>query len=166
MKRFFLFSLLAVFINSCQSSTKTKEPIIEEVKNEVKLDLKINEKKELKTTLKEDLDLNGLRQIIWKDLKDFKQFKVYMQTEKFKIWIDQMEDGSYRYASWSISKSVDLEPDLILKNGTVNYEGSGGNHWYEFKNANTIYICDINVLGKSSNDAFLVVKQGDRKSVV
>jgi hypothetical protein len=162
MKRFFLFSLLAVFINSCQSSTKTKEPIIEEVKNEVKLDLKINEKKELKTTLKEDLDLNGLRQIIWKDLKDFKQFKVYMQTEKFKIWIDQMEDGSYRYASWSISKSVDLEPDLILKNGTVNYEGSGGNHWYEFKNANTIYICDINVLGKSSNDAFLVVKQGEK----
>ena len=46
-----------------------------------------------------------------------------------------MEDGSYRYASWSKSKTIDQKPDLILKNGEVTYEGSARNHCYTFKNA-------------------------------
>ena len=168
MKIFIFLILFASFTISCQSPNTTKDPISKEVQNDIKSapevneELEVNEEEELKTTLKEEFDLNELKKIVWKDLKDFKQFKVYMQTEKFKVWIDQMEDGSFRYASWPKSKSVDLEPDLILKNGTVKYEGSGGNHWYEFKNANTTYVCDMNVLGKSSDDAFLIVKLGEK----
>ena len=125
MKIFIFLTLLASFTFSCQSPKTTKDPISKEVQNDIKSapevdqELEVNEEEELKTTLKEEFDLNELKKIVWKDLKDFKQFKVYMQTEKFKVWIDQMEDGSFRYASWPKSKSVDLEPDLILKNGTV-----------------------------------------------
>ena len=111
---------------------------------------------------KEDIDQEKLKSIVWKDLKNFKNFKVYMQTSRFNIWIDQMEDGTYRYASWSKSKTINQKPDLILENGEVTYEGSARNHWYTFKNADTKYICDINVLGKTSDDAFLIVKQGEK----
>jgi len=160
-KKFILLSTLSFFINSCQNSQE--KPNANNNTKQQDLQLKENEKQEnLQLILEEKINLDTLRKLVYKDLKDFKTLKVYMQTSKFKIWIDQMEDGSYRYASWPKSKSIDLEPDLVLENGTVNYDGSGGNHSYEFKNANTKYICEINVLGKSSDDAFLVVKQGDK----
>ena len=76
-----------------------------------------------------------------------------MKTNKFTIWIDQIEDGSYRYASWSKSKTINEKPDIIIKNGSVTYEGSARNHWYTFKNADVKYICDINVLGKANDEA-------------
>ena len=62
---------------------------------------------------KEDIDQEKLKNIVWKDLKNFKNFKVYMQTIKFNIWIDQMEDGTYRYASWSKSKTINSSSLII-----------------------------------------------------
>ena len=35
------------------------------------------------------------------------------------------------------------------------------NHWYTFKNADVKYICDINVLGKANDEAFLIVQRGE-----
>ena len=161
VKKFIILFILSFFINSCQNSEE--KPNTVNTTKQQNVQPKENEKQEnTQLILDEKINLDTLRKLVYKDLKDFKTIKVYMQTSKFKIWIDQMEDGSYRYASWPKSKTIDSCPDLILKNGAVNYEGSGGNHGYEFKNANTKYICNINVLGKSSDDAFLVVKQGDK----
>lgn len=161
VKKFIILFILSFFINSCQNSEE--KPNTVNTTKQQNVQPKENEKQEnIQLILEEKINLDTLRKLVYKDLKDFKTIKVYMQTSKFKIWIDQMEDGSYRYASWPKSKTIDSCPDLILKNGAVNYEGSGGNHRYEFKNANTKYICNINVLGKSSDDAFLVVKQGDK----
>ena len=161
VKKFIILFILSFFINSCQNSEE--KPNTVNTTKQQNVQPKENEKQEnIQLILEEKINLDTLRKLVYKDLKDFKTIKVYMQTSKFKIWIDQMEDGSYRYASWPKSKTIDSCPDLILKNGAVNYEGSGGNHGYEFKNANTKYICNINVLGKSSDDAFLVVKQGDK----
>ncbi len=161
VKKFIILFILSFFINSCQNSEE--KPNTVNTTKQQNVQPKENEKQEnIQLILEEKINLDTLRKLVYKDLKDFKTIKVYMQTSKFKIWIDQMEDGSYRYASWPKSKTIDSSPDLILKNGAVNYEGSSGNHGYEFKNANTKYICNINVLGKSSDDAFLVVKQGDK----
>lgn len=161
VKKFIILFILSFFFNSCQNSEE--KPNTVNTTKQQNVQPKENEKQEnIQLILEEKINLDTLRKLVYKDLKDFKTIKVYMQTSKFKIWIDQMEDGSYRYASWPKSKTIDSSPDLILKNGAVNYEGSSGNHGYEFKNANTKYICNINVLGKSSDDAFLVVKQGDK----
>lgn len=161
VKKFIILFILSFFFNSCQNSEE--KPNTVNTTKQQNVQPKENKKQEnIQLILEEKINLDTLRKLVYKDLKDFKTIKVYMQTSKFKIWIDQMEDGSYRYASWPKSKTIDSCPDLILKNGAVNYEGSGGNHGYEFKNANTKYICNINVLGKSSDDAFLVVKQGDK----
>ena len=37
----------------------------------------------------------------------------FFKTQKFNIIIDLLADGNYRYASWSISKNLRNNPDLI-----------------------------------------------------
>lgn len=117
---------------------------------------------EIQNIYNHKLDEVKLRNVIWRDLNDFKSHKVYMQTKKFKVLIDQLHNGSYRYASWPKSKTISDEPDLILKNGTVDFQGSSGNHLYTFKNSNYTYTCFINVLGKKDNDAFLKVTENEK----
>ena len=167
MKKIISLLIISLLLNSCNHAD---EYVNSTVSQENRTEIKIQEKGEKNHTSskvlngsyhKEDLDINKLKEIIWQELKDFKTFKVYMKTKKFNIWIDQMDDGSYRYASWSKSKTIDEKPDIILKNGSVTYEGSARNHWYTFKNADVKYICDINVLGKLKDDAFLIVQRGE-----
>ena len=161
MKKIINLLIISLLLNSCNHPD---EYLNSNVSQENRTDIKIQGEGEKNHTsskalndsnYKEDLDINKLKEIIWQELKDFKTFKVYMKTKKFNIWIDQMDDGSYRYASWSKSKKIDEKPDIILKNGSVTYEGSARNHWYTFKNADVKYICDINVLGKAYDEAFL-----------
>jgi hypothetical protein len=69
-----------------------------------------------------------------------------METKKFKILLDYISEDSIRYACWSKDKNISEKPDLILKNGVLKYDGTGGNHSYFFKNYNYTYQCVINVL--------------------
>ena len=170
MKKIISLLIISSLFNSCETSNKpvtnSSQDLRNEISNEEKEEFQrihtVSEEPYISEKNKENIDVERLRNIIWKDLKNFKSFKVYMQTSKFNVWVDQMEDGSYRYASWSKSKTIDQKPDLILKNGEVTFEGSARNHWYTFKNVDTKYICDINVLGKTNDDAFLIVKQGEK----
>ena len=173
MKKIISLLIISSLFNSCETSNKPitncSQDLRDEISNEDKEEFQrihtVLEEPYISEKNKENIDIERLRNIIWKDLKNFKSFKVYMQTSKFNVWVDQMEDGSYRYASWSKSKTIDQKPDLILKNGEVTFGGSARNHWYTFKNVDTEYICDINVLGKTNDDAFLIVKQG-RKNFI
>ena len=167
MKKIVSLLIISLWLNSCKNPG---EPVSSSVsqKNISEVTIKKEDQRShisssalIDSKHKEDLDIKKLKQIIWQELKDFKTFKVYMKTKKFTIWIDQIEDGSYRYASWSKSKTIDEKPDIIIKNGSVTYEGSARNHWYTFKNADVKYICDINVLGKANDEAFLIVQRGE-----
>jgi len=87
-----------------------------------------------------------------------------LETSKFRIRIDQIDDTKYRYASWPISKPMSEKPDLVLKNGKLFMEGSGGNHRIEFKNADYIYECSIIELGEDdSPPAMLTIYKGDKE---
>lgn len=70
------------------------------------------------------------------------------QTEKFTIRIDELGDGLYRYASWAKGKALSEKPDLVLSNGTVRVEGTGGNHTYQFTSGPYRYECAVTVLGE------------------
>ena len=161
MKKIIFPFIISLLFNSCESPNDSDETkISQESVNETTIETK---EEDIEThTISEDLKIQKIKNLVWSDLKNFKVLKLYMRTSKFKVWVDQMEDGSFRYASWSKSKTIDEKPDLILKNGEVTYEGSGGNHWYTFTNVDTKYICDINKLGKTNDDAFLIVKQGGK----
>jgi hypothetical protein len=84
---------------------------------------------------------------IHKELVKFKQPILIMETEQFRIRIDELDNGKYRYASWPINSEMNQKPDLIIKNGHWSADGSGGNHSYEFNNGKYKYICYVNVLG-------------------
>lgn len=81
-------------------------------------------------------------------VQGYKSPELMWQTEKFTIRIDDIGDGHYRYASWAKGKALSDKPDLVLKNGTVRVEGTGGNHTYQFKSGPYRYECVVTVLGE------------------
>lgn len=81
-------------------------------------------------------------------VREYKNPALMWQTEKFHIRIDELDDGHYRYASWAKGKTLADKPDLVLKNGTVRVEGSGGNHTYLFTSGPYRYECVVTVLGE------------------
>ncbi len=99
-----------------------------------------------------------------KSIRDFAEPILIIETEKFKIRIDKLYNGKYRYASWSVNSKMIEKPDLIIKNGIWIPEGSGGNHRYEFTNDNYKYICVINVIGTiDTPPAELVIYKNDKE---
>ncbi|CAM3976030.1 hypothetical protein [Aeromonas bestiarum] len=98
---------------------------------------------ELKATLiaKQKSDL-------YPGLREYQRPELMWQTEKFTIRIDELGDGHYRYASWAKGKVLSDKPDLVLSNGTVRVEGTGGNHTYQFKSGPYRYECVVTVLGE------------------
>jgi len=102
------------------------------------------EEKKRKELIKKD------KSNLHKSLLEFDNPIALMETEKFRIRIDQ-EGDYYRYASWGIEKNQSDEPDLIIYDGEVVMDGSGGNHYYLFKNGNYTYKCYVIVLGESES---------------
>jgi hypothetical protein len=83
------------------------------------------------------------RSDIFEALRDFESNATILETDKFVIRIDRMADNSDRYAAWSKPKSMSDEPDIVIKDGTWHWDGSGGNRYYIFKNGKYVYICYI-----------------------
>ncbi|MTH17882.1 hypothetical protein [Flavobacterium sp. LC2016-01] len=97
-------------------------------------------------------------------IANFKAPEYILETSKFRIRIDDLGNENYRYASWSIKQKMSEKPDLIITNGKWVQQGSGGNHYIEFKKGNYIYTCDIIVLGTSeSPPARLVITQNGKE---
>lgn len=93
-------------------------------------------------------------------LTNFKRPVLKFTTTKYIVRIDELEAGKFRYTSWKVSALMNEMPDLTLTNGKVIPIGSGGNHYYEFKNGIYTYQCHIHVLGDGSQPpATLVVKK-------
>ncbi|MFM5352369.1 hypothetical protein [Aeromonas dhakensis] len=85
---------------------------------------------------------------LYPGLREYKRPELMWQTEKFTIRIDELGDGRYRYASWAKGKALSDKPDLVLKNGTIRMEGSGGNHTFQFTSGPYRYECAVTVLGE------------------
>jgi hypothetical protein len=65
-----------------------------------------------------------------------------LETEKFRIQIDIVNNGKYRYTSWSKGKKMTDKPDLIIDNGIKKC-------WCEWG------YCDCNETYDGGNDAVL-----------
>ena len=72
-------------------------------------------------------------------LKTFKSPTYKIKTKNYLIRIDKLTDYKYRYASWKINNLESSKPDLILNNGELKFEGSGGNHVITFSNGKYTY---------------------------
>jgi hypothetical protein len=81
-----------------------------------------------------------------KRLQNFAKPIYLITTKSYKIRIDQKSEGVYRYAAWNISDPK-IDPDIIIENGVIKMDGSGGNHTITFKNNGFVYSISINRMG-------------------
>ncbi|RZJ52403.1 MAG: hypothetical protein EOO44_11900 [Flavobacterium sp.] len=115
--------------------------------------------KELKTKL-----IGSDKSKLHSSISKFKEPVCVLETSKFKIRIDDLGNNNYRYASWSVKQKMSEKPDLVITKGKFVAEGTGGNHHYDFKKGNFLYVCDIIVLGeKNSAPAALVIYQNGKE---
>ncbi|TPN87569.1 hypothetical protein [Aquimarina algicola] len=98
-----------------------------------------------RTKIKKLIEID--RSSVHQTLKKYRQPVIILETKKFRVRIDELENETYRYASWSINSKMSEKPDLIIKSRKLFFEGSGGNHRYEFNNGNYKYVCSINIIG-------------------
>lgn len=97
-------------------------------------------------------------------LRNFIKPICILETSKYRIRIDDMGHEKYRYASWSLQQNISEKPEIIILNGKVQFDGSGGNHSYIFKADEYTYECGIVELGDDdSPPAYLTVKKGEKE---
>lgn len=93
---------------------------------------------------------------------------VIIKTKKFKIKIDQQPNGNYLYQSWGVNGKVTSKPNMIISNGELIPDGTGGNYYYEFSNNGYTYQIWRNYLTDSAKKApyTLMVTDQNGKTVV
>ena len=123
----------------------------------------VNYQSQIEAKKKEEL-INIEKSQLHESIKYFKKPVLILETAKYRIRIDDMGEGSYRYASWKLENKMNDKPDLIIQKGEYRPDGSGGNHSFEFTNGEYKYECAIIVMGeKDSPPAYLTIYQGDKE---
>ncbi len=92
------------------------------------------------------------KSVLHSSIKTYSKPVLEWKTRRFRIRIDEMSAGKFRYASWSVDKPVAAKPDLVLQSGALSFDGSGGNHYYTFINGKYRYVCYVSYIG-GENDA-------------
>ncbi len=110
----------------------------------------VNYQSEFEKQLKKDLIDKG-KENLHHSLKLFESPKYKIQTKNYLIRIDELSDYEYRYACWKLGKKESSTPELIIQNGQLEHQGSGGNHVFTFSNNNYIYRVYRNILGAANS---------------
>lgn len=108
------------------------------------------------------LNKNSKNKNFHESVKVYKNNVYSVQTKKFIIRVDELENGELRYSSWGGDKNISSEPSLILYNGERIFEGSGGNNYTEFNNGNLKYIVWENRISETGIPYRLEVLQNDK----
>lgn len=103
------------------------------------------------------------------DLSTFESPAYKIKTKSHLIRIDELSNGMYRYASWKTKGGAASEserPDIVLNNGVLNYEGSGGNHTITFKRDNYTYEVSRNIIGEENTPDILVTVEREGRTIL
>ena len=84
-------------------------------------------------------------------LKTFENPTYKIKTKTSLIRIDKLKDNIYRYASWKIGENESSKPDIIIDNGELEFEGSGGNNVITFIKNNFTYKIYRNLMGEENS---------------
>ncbi|MCA6067865.1 hypothetical protein JI747_011790 [Chryseobacterium sp. RG1] len=104
--------------------------------------------------------------------ENYKQEKVpksvIIKTKKFKLKIDKQPNGKYLYQSWAATGKVTSKPSMIISDGELIPDGTGGNYYYEFNNNGYTYQVWRNYLTNSPKKApyTLMVTDQNGKTIV
>ncbi|SFT82295.1 hypothetical protein SAMN04487870_1925 [Pseudoalteromonas sp. DSM 26666] len=104
------------------------------------------------------------KQSLHSSIKTFQKPILDWKTANYRVRIDNLGDGNFRYASWNMDKSPRDRPDIVLIHGEITFSGSGGNHSYTFKNGRYSYILHVTVIGcDTSPPGWLEVYKNDKQ---
>ncbi|MPS74382.1 MAG: hypothetical protein E2590_14705 [Chryseobacterium sp.] len=122
----------------------------------------LNYQSQFETNQKNNIIANEKKNL-FSSLKQYKSPVYKFTTKNYLIRIDELSNGKYRYASWKIGKKESTKPDLILANGEIRMEGSGGNHTITFKKDEFSYIIYRGIIGvKDAPEIDLTVEQKNK----
>lgn len=93
---------------------------------------------------------------------------VIIKTKKFKIRIDKQPNGKYLYQSWNSNAKITAKPSMIISDGELIPDGSGGNYYINFNNDGHSYQVWRNYLTDSAKKApyTLVVFDANDQEIV
>jgi len=86
---------------------------------------------------------------------------VIIKTKKFKIRIDRQPNGKYLYQSWAANARITSKPSMIIPDGELIPDGTGGNYYYEFVNNAFTYQVWRNYLTDSPKKAPYTLRVDD-----
>ena len=78
---------------------------------------------------------------------------VIIKTKKFKIRIDKQPNGKYLYQAWNANAKITAKPSMIISDGELIPDGSGGNYYFSFSNKGYSYQVWRNYLTDSAKKA-------------
>lgn len=99
-------------------------------------------------------------------LKTFESPTYKIRTKNYLIRVDELNNDKYRYASWKISEKETSKPDIILNNGELKFEGSGGNHIITFVQGKYTYKVYRNIIGEENSPDITLEIEKDSKTVL
>ncbi len=107
--------------------------------------------------------IGAQKKALYPALRNLKAPVLNFKTQSYAVRIDELNNGKYRYASWKANKPQSAKPDLILNQGSVRFDGSGGNHSYHFTNGPYLYTVTRQIMGETASpDAGLTVYKSGR----
>ena len=89
---------------------------------------------------------------------EFEKNIIHCENEKFTIKVDKLKNGDLRYISWNKPKTISDEPNLILYDGKVERQGTGGGFHYIFKSEDWNYIVENNFMGETTESMGIFLK--------
>ncbi len=87
------------------------------------------------------------RSALHRSISNYAQSVLEWKTNHYHVRVDDMGNGSLRYASWPVNSSTINKPDIVLSNGRKEVDTTGRNHRYVFNNGNFSYHLNVNANG-------------------
>jgi len=123
---------------SCKNAAREKELIQKEEELAKK-------EKELEAESKEMIEKVGAT-----ELNSTVQLNlIHCENDKYTIRVDRLKSNEVRYMAWNKPKSNIDKPDLILLDGEIEKQGSGGGYHFTFTNGDMTYVIENNLMGES-----------------
>lgn len=119
----------------------------------------VNYQSDFEKKQREDLIAKD-KENLYFSLRTFENPTYKIKTKNYLIRIDELTNHKYRYACWKDSEKESSKPDLILEEGELEFQGSGGNHVITFLNNNYTYRIYRNIIGaEDSPDITLEIEK-------
>ena len=125
----------------------------------------INYQSDFEKKLRKDL-IDREKEYLHNSLKTFESPTYKIKTKNYLIRIDEVTNDKYRYASWKISEKETSKPGIVLNDGKLEFDGTGGNNSITFVQGKYTYIIYRNIIGEQNSPDITLEIEKDGKTIL